>query len=214
MNRKVNVQSKFLVSSLPTLQSLPYSILIQLDQNSFLDSESNKEEKSKKDSKSKTECEKDQKGNNKKEKDRKPTSHADKRKEKEKKTNDKSSNKRKSSETREQQNKRTKREEEKSEKSRERKDGKDRSRSENREGKKSGENYFICCGKFESTTTQNKLSGCGSVARVVASIARGPRFESSHQLNLYEHLFTVNCKEKTKIKMEAGNGPLKNTRRV
>ena len=45
-------------------------------------------------------------------------------------------------------------------------------------------------------------SGCGSVGRAVASNTRGPRFESSHwQKFIYiEHLFTVNCIEKTKIK--------------
>ena len=39
--------------------------------------------------------------------------------------------------------------------------------------------------------------GCGSVGRAVAFDTRGPRFESSHFI---EHLFTVNCIEKTKIK--------------
>ena len=38
---------------------------------------------------------------------------------------------------------------------------------------------------------------------------RGPRFDSSHWQNLIEHLFIINCIEKTKInKKEAGNGPL------
>ena len=57
--------------------------------------------------------------------------------------------------------------------------------------------------------TENKLekkpvlgSGCGSVGRAVASVTRGPRFESSHRqtfiLDIY--LFPVNFIEKTKIK--------------
>ena len=47
----------------------------------------------------------------------------------------------------------------------------------------------------------NKLyklgSGCGSVGRAVASNTRGPWFESLYYM---EHLFTVICIEKTKIK--------------
>ena len=46
-------------------------------------------------------------------------------------------------------------------------------------------------------------SGCGSVGRAVDSDTRGPRFDSSHQQNLYGtfgYLFTINCIEKTKIK--------------
>ena len=39
-------------------------------------------------------------------------------------------------------------------------------------------------------------SGCGSVGRAVASVTRGPRFKSSHRLNV----FTINSIEKTKIK--------------
>ena len=51
-------------------------------------------------------------------------------------------------------------------------------------------------------------SGSGSVGRAVASNARGLRLESSHRQTFIEHLFTVNCVEKTKIKKkEAGNGP-------
>ena len=43
--------------------------------------------------------------------------------------------------------------------------------------------------------------GCGTVGRAVASNTRGPRFESSHWQTLYiEHVSTVNCIEKTKIK--------------
>ena len=44
-------------------------------------------------------------------------------------------------------------------------------------------------------------SCCGSVGRAVASIARGPRFESSHQQTFRTdiNLSTVNCIEKTKI---------------
>ena len=41
-----------------------------------------------------------------------------------------------------------------------------------------------------------KGSGCGSVGIVVASKARGPRFESTNQQILY--LPTVKCIEKTK----------------
>ena len=53
-------------------------------------------------------------------------------------------------------------------------------------------------------------SGCSLVGRAVASDARGPRFVSSHRqtfiLDIY--LFSVNCIEKTKIKIkEAVNGP-------
>ena len=52
-------------------------------------------------------------------------------------------------------------------------------------------------------------SGCGSVGRAVALDARGPRFDSSHSQNFIEHLFIINCIEKTKINIkEAGNGPL------
>ena len=43
-------------------------------------------------------------------------------------------------------------------------------------------------------------SGCGSIGRAVASNTRDPRFEFSHQQTFIEHLFTVNCVEKTKIK--------------
>ena len=53
-------------------------------------------------------------------------------------------------------------------------------------------------------------SGCGSVARAVASDTRDARFESSRRQTFIEYLFTVNCLEKTKIKKkDAGNGPLK-----
>ena len=52
-------------------------------------------------------------------------------------------------------------------------------------------------------------SGCGSVGRAVAFNTRGPWFDSSHRQNFIEHLFIINCIEKTKInKKEAGNGPL------
>ena len=51
-------------------------------------------------------------------------------------------------------------------------------------------------------------SGCGSVGSEVASDTRDPRFESSHRQTFIEHLFSVNCVEKTKIKKkEAKNGP-------
>ena len=57
-------------------------------------------------------------------------------------------------------------------------------------------------------------SGCSLVGRAVASDARGPRFVSSHRqtfiLDIY--LFSVNCIEKTKIKIkEAVNGPFFNS---
>ena len=42
-------------------------------------------------------------------------------------------------------------------------------------------------------------SGCGSVGRAVAFNTRGPRFDSSHWPNFIEHLFIINCFEKTKI---------------
>ena len=39
------------------------------------------------------------------------------------------------------------------------------------------------------------------VGRAVASVFRGPQFVSSHrQKNYFEHLFIVNCIEKTKVK--------------
>ena len=42
-------------------------------------------------------------------------------------------------------------------------------------------------------------SGCGSVGRAVDSDTRDPRFDSSHRQNFIEHLFIINCIEKTKI---------------
>ena len=42
-------------------------------------------------------------------------------------------------------------------------------------------------------------SGCGSVGRAVAFDTRGPRFDSRHRQNFIEHLFIINCIEKTKI---------------
>ena len=42
-------------------------------------------------------------------------------------------------------------------------------------------------------------SGCGSVGRAVAFDTGGPRFDHSHQQNFIEHLFIINCTEKTKI---------------
>ena len=42
-------------------------------------------------------------------------------------------------------------------------------------------------------------SGCGSVGREVAFDTRGPRFDSSYRQNFIEHLFIINCIEKTKI---------------
>ena len=46
----------------------------------------------------------------------------------------------------------------------------------------------------------NEGSVCGSVGRAVASDTRDPQFESSHRQTFIEHLITVNCVEKTKIK--------------
>ena len=44
-------------------------------------------------------------------------------------------------------------------------------------------------------------NGCGSVGRAVASNTRRPWFKTSHRKTFYiEHLFSVNCIEKTKIK--------------
>ena len=42
-------------------------------------------------------------------------------------------------------------------------------------------------------------SGCGSVGRAVTFNTRDPRFDSSHPQNFIEHLFIINCIEKTKI---------------
>ena len=42
-------------------------------------------------------------------------------------------------------------------------------------------------------------SGCGSAGRAVAFDTRRPRFDSSHRQNFIEHLFIINCIEKTKI---------------
>ena len=51
-------------------------------------------------------------------------------------------------------------------------------------------------------------SGCGSVGTVVASDTRGAQFESVIGEISIEHLITVNCIEKTKIKQkESRNGP-------
>ena len=50
-------------------------------------------------------------------------------------------------------------------------------------------------------------SASGSVGRAVASDTRGPRYESSHQRNLYRtfvYLFTFNCIEKPKINEKRG----------
>ena len=46
---------------------------------------------------------------------------------------------------------------------------------------------------------QSRGSGCGSVGRAVNFNTRGPRFDSSHWQNFIEHLFIINCIEKTKI---------------
>ena len=42
-------------------------------------------------------------------------------------------------------------------------------------------------------------SGCCSVGGAVAFNTRGLRFDSSHRQNFIEHLFIINCIEKTKI---------------
>ena len=54
-------------------------------------------------------------------------------------------------------------------------------------------------------------SDCGgSVGRAVAANTRDLLFKSSHWQTFIEHLLTVNCVEKTKIKQkEAGNGQFK-----
>ena len=52
----------------------------------------------------------------------------------------------------------------------------------------------------ESTSKLLGSGGDGSVGRAVASDTRDPRFESSHRQTFIEHLFTVNCVEKTKMK--------------
>ena len=43
---------------------------------------------------------------------------------------------------------------------------------------------------------------CGSVGRAVASNTRDLWFKSSHRQTFIKHLFTVNCVEKTKIKIK------------
>ena len=59
-----------------------------------------------------------------------------------------------------------------------------------------------------SMPLDNLGSGCGLAGRAVASDTSDPRFKSSHRQTFIEHLFSVNCVEKTKIKKkEAGNGP-------
>ena len=56
---------------------------------------------------------------------------------------------------------------------------------------------------------QEISSGFGSVDRAVASNTRGPRIQIQSLVKFIEHLFTVNCVEKTKIKnKEAVNGPI------
>ena len=49
-------------------------------------------------------------------------------------------------------------------------------------------------------------NGCGSVGIAVASVTRGPRFESSRWQTLY-NLFTFNCIEKTKRKKRGWDWP-------
>ena len=48
-------------------------------------------------------------------------------------------------------------------------------------------------------TQQQQKCGCGSVGRAVAFNTRGPQFDFSHWQNSIEHLFIINCIEKTKI---------------
>ena len=60
----------------------------------------------------------------------------------------------------------------------------------------SSENF---CTQIEWSKFTLVRSGCGSVGRVVAINTRGPRFDSSHRQNFIEHLFIINCIEKTKI---------------
>ena len=53
-------------------------------------------------------------------------------------------------------------------------------------------------------------SGCSSVGRAVASDSKGPQFETIQSIIYSEHLFPVNCIEKTKIKIkEPGTWPIK-----
>ena len=64
--------------------------------------------------------------------------------------------------------------------------------------------FFVYFWSFQTSMHfSNKLilkrSGCGSVGRAVAFDTRGPRFDSSHRQNFIEHLFIINCIEKTKI---------------
>ena len=53
--------------------------------------------------------------------------------------------------------------------------------------------------KLQKQTFPKLGSGCGSVGRADAFDTRGPRFDSSHRQNFIEHLFIINCIEKTKI---------------
>ena len=50
-------------------------------------------------------------------------------------------------------------------------------------------------------------SGSGSVGKAVAADTRDPQFESSHWQTFIEHLFIVNCVEKTKIKRKTKKRP-------
>ena len=52
-----------------------------------------------------------------------------------------------------------------------------------------------------------RLVRCGSVGRVIASDARGPRFESSHRQNFTMNIFTVNCWKTTTKKKRGREGP-------
>ena len=60
--------------------------------------------------------------------------------------------------------------------------------------------HRLCSPKRTKGTQRPGLgSGCGSVDRAVAFNTRGLRFDSSHRQKFIEHLFIINCIEKTKI---------------
>ena len=66
---------------------------------------------------------------------------------------------------------------------------------------------------FETTKTKKSGSGCGSVGRAVASNARGPQFQSIHRQTIIMDIYfsTVNCIEKTKIKIKRPEWPIQKT---
>ena len=60
------------------------------------------------------------------------------------------------------------------------------------------------------TNIINGAAVTAKLAKMVSFDTRGAQFEPSHQLFYIEHVFSVNCMEKTKIKKrEAGKGPFK-----